>query len=113
MNVRMIVTALLLGLPIMAGAQLKTITEAYEVSMADVRLPSSETGTISFRKCGECDFEIRRVNSETIYEFNGETMSLEKFRRAVNGVDRALNIPVQVVHHLERDEITKLFVVVP
>ena len=112
MNFKMIFTALLLSISMMAGAQLRTISEAYEVRMADVRLPSSETGTISFKKCKECDFVIRRVSRNTEYEFNGEKMSLEKFRQAVNGVDRSLDIPVQVVHHLERDEITKLFVVV-
>lgn len=112
MNIKMIITAVLLSLALAAGAQSKPITEAYEVGMDDVRLPSSETGMIAFRKCSECKFESLRVTEETVYEFNGERMSLKDFRLAVNGVDRALDIPVQVVHHLERNEITKLFVVV-
>lgn len=112
MKITTIVTALLLGLSITADAQLKTITEAYEVSMEDVRLPSSESGTIAFKRCRECALETRHVTPETVYEFNGEAMSLDKFRLAVSGVDRSRDIPVQVVHHLERDEITRLFVVV-
>jgi hypothetical protein len=112
MKLKLMATAFMLCLSLTAIAQLKTIAESYEISMADVRLPTSETGTIAFKRCKECDFETRHVNKETVYEFDGERMSLEKFRRAIDGVERSRNIPVQVVHHLQRDEITKVFVVV-
>ena len=113
MRIKMVVTALLLGLSITAAAQLKDPGAAYEVKMTDVRLPTSEVGTIGFKRCGECDFETRRVSRNTVWEFNGERMSLEKFRRRVNEVDRSLNVPIQVLHHFDSNQVTKVWVVTP
>jgi hypothetical protein len=113
MKIKMIFAALLLSLSLTAAAQFKTIAEAYEVSIGDVRLPQNEVGTIAFKKCSECDYETRRISRETVWEFNGERMSLEKFRRALATVDRSENIPVQVLHHLESNQVTKVWIRVP
>jgi hypothetical protein len=113
MKIKMIVTALLLGIAIPAAAQFTTIAEAYEVALDDVRLPQNEVGTIAFKKCADCDYEVRRVNRDTVWEFNGKRMSLEKFRRNLATVDRSRNIPVQVLHHLELNQVTKVWILVP
>jgi hypothetical protein len=113
MKIKMMITALLLSLSLTASAQFKTISEAYEVSLNDIRLPQSEAGTIAFKKCSECDYETRRISRTMIWEFNGERMSLEKFRRALATVDRSENIPVQVLHHLESNQVTKVWIRVP
>lgn len=110
MKMKMIVTAILLGLSLTAAAQFKTVAEAYEVALDDVRLPQNEVGTIAFKKCHECDYEVRRVNRDTIWEFNGERMPLEKFRRAFATLDRSQNIPVQVMHHFELNQVTRVWV---
>lgn len=113
MNFKVISAAFFLGLSFTAVAQLKTISEAYEVRASDLRLPTSEIGTIAFRKCAECDYESLRVLETTVYEFNGEQMSLERFRRSVANLDSSKNIPVQVLHHLESDQVKKVWVLVP
>ncbi|MDJ0812389.1 MAG: hypothetical protein QNJ23_01570 [Woeseiaceae bacterium] len=113
MKIKMIITALLLSLSLTAAAQFKTIAEAYEVRISDVRLPQSEVGTIGFKECDDCDYQTRRVSEGTVYEFNGQRMSLEKFRRALAGVDRSQNIPVQVLHHLESNQVTKVWILIP
>jgi len=113
MKMKLIVTALLLCLSVPALAQFKTIAEAYEVQIGDVRLPQNDIGTIAFKRCGDCDYETRRINRGTVWEFNGERMSLEKFRRALARVDRSDNIPVQVLHHLESNQVTKVWIRVP
>ena len=113
MKIKMIFTVLLLSLSLTAAAQFKTIAEAYEVSINDLRLPQSEAGTIAYKKCSDCDYETRRVNRATVWEFNGERMSLEKFRHALATVDRSENIPVQVLHHLESNQVTKVWVLIP
>ncbi|NIS89951.1 MAG: hypothetical protein GTN98_07695 [Woeseiaceae bacterium] len=113
MKIKMIVTALLLSLSITVAAQFVTTAEAYEVALSDVRLPNNEVGTIGFKRCPDCDFETRRVNRGTVYEFNGQSMSLEKFKRSLGTVDRSKNIPVQVLHHLESNQVTKVWVLVP
>lgn len=113
MNLRIVSAAALLSVSLAATAQLKTISEAYEVSTSNLRLPTLENGTIVFRKCPDCDYESLRVLETTVYEFNGEQMSLEKFRRSVANLDSTKNIPVQVLHHLESNQVTKLWVLVP
>jgi hypothetical protein len=113
MKIKMIVAALLLCISVPALAQFTTIAEAYEVRISDVRLPQNELGTIAFKKCSECDYETRRTSRATVWEFNGERMSLEKFRRALATVDRSENIPVQVLHHLESNQVTKVWIRVP
>ena len=113
MKIRLIVVALMLCLAAPAFSQFRTIAEAYEVGISDVRLPQNEGGTIAFKKCGDCDYETRRVSRDVVWEFNGEGMSLEKFRRAFATVDRSRDIPVQVLHHLESNEVTKVWIRVP
>ena len=113
MKFKMIVTALLLSLSFTAAAQFKEISAAYEVRMADVRLPNSEVGTIAFKRCVDCDYETRRVDGNTVWEFNGEAMELEKFKRLYATVDRSQNIPVQVLHHLESNRVLKVWVLLP
>lgn len=113
MKIKMIVTALLLSLSITAAAQLKTIAEAYEVALSDVRLPQSEGGTIAFKPCSDCPYETKRVTAATIWEFNGKAMSLEKFRRNFAALDRSAGMPIQVLHHLELNQVTKVWILVP
>ena len=113
MSFRIIFAASLLCLSLAAAAQLKTISEAYEVSVTDLRLPASEIGTITLRKCPECKFESLQVLETTVYEFNGEQMSLEKFRRSVANLYSSKNIPVQVLHHLESNQVRNVWVLVP
>ncbi len=113
MKIKTIFAALLLSLSLTAAAQFTTIAEAYEVSINDVRLPQNELGTIAFKKCSDCDYETRRISRDTVWEFNGERMTLEKFRRALATVDRSENIPVQVLHHLESNQVTKVWIRVP
>ena len=113
MKIKMIVTALLLSLSIAAAAQMTTVAEAYEVALSDVRLPQNEAGTIAFKTCADCPYETKRVNATTVWEFNGKAMSLEKFRYHFASVDRSRNIPVQVLHHLELNQVTKVWILIP
>ena len=110
MKIKTIVAAFLLSLCISAAAQFQTVAEAYEVALNDIRLPQNEVGTIAFKQCGECSYETRRVNRDTIWEFNGDRMSLEKFRRNFASIDRSQNIPVQILYHLELNQVTRVWV---
>ncbi len=113
MKIKMIVAAFLLSLSLTAVAQMKDSGAAYEVKMSDVRLPNSEVGTIGFKPCGDCDYETRRVNRATVWEFNGERMSLKDFRLRFNSVDRSINVPVQVLHNFDSNMVTRVWIVTP
>lgn len=110
MKHKMLITALFLALALPAAAQFRTIAEAYEIALSDVRLPQSEVGTIAYKKCSACPYQTKRVDASTVWEINGKAMPLEKFRRTVGNVAEPREATIQVLHHLEEDRITKVWI---
>lgn len=100
--------ALLLALP--ASAQMTTLAEAHEVMLSELRLPGTESGTIGFKPCAECDYRTERVSTDTVYKVNGKRVSLQAFTEALSGVnDREMTF-VTVLHDLERNVVTSVWV---
>lgn len=110
MKVKIILTALFMALALPAAAQFRTVAAAYEVALSDIRLPRSTAGTIAYKKCSECPYETRRVDASTVWEVDGQALPLEKFRQAVSGVADPRQETVQVLHHLEENRITKVWI---
>ncbi len=108
MKTRMIFATLLLALALPAAAQFRTIQQAYEVELVNLRLPQSESGTLGFKTCEECAFVTKRLSEDTTWILNGKSMSLKKFRLGVARVTERSNQYVTVLHHLEKDRITKV-----
>lgn len=113
MKLKIVVTALVLSLALPAAAQFRTISEAYEVALSDIRLPQRSVGTIAYKKCAECTYETKRVNTSTVWEINGQSMAFEKFRSKTAAVDNRDRIAVTVLHHLETDRVKKVSVLIP
>ena len=112
MKFRLIITALLLTLALPASADFTTIVEGYEVSIANVRLPQTQSGTIAFKRCASCPYETKRVAADVSWEFNGKRQRLENFREQLAAIaDR--DWVITVAHHLKRDEIVSVSVYVP
>ncbi len=112
MKFKILVTALLLSLALPAAAQFTTIAAAYEVAASDLRLPQSESGTIAYKRCAECSYETKRVDESTVWEINGARTTLEKFRRTVSRLENPGAETVQVLHHLDRDRVTKVWILI-
>ncbi len=108
MKTRIIIATALLAIALPAAAQFRTIQQAYEVELVNLRLPQSENGTLGFKTCEECAFVTKRLSEDTTWILNGKSMSLEKFRRGVARVAERSNRYVTVLHHLEKDRITKV-----
>ena len=68
---------LLAALP--ALADFRTIDEAHEVPFQYLVLPSSDFGTLRFRKCASCELISLQTTPETAYSLNGETYTLRAF----------------------------------
>ncbi len=49
MKIKILVSVLLLALALPAAAEFRTVQRAYEVDLAEMRLPQNEAGTISFK----------------------------------------------------------------
>jgi len=110
MKFKVLIAALSLVLALPVAAEFRTIAEAHEASLSELRLPQNETGTISFKPCDECPYLVKRVSGDTEWVFDGRSMSLEKFRRSLRTISDRKNTPVTVLHHLESDRVTRVSV---
>lgn len=108
MKFKIMITALVLSLAVPATAQITTVQLAHEVQLSTVRLPQSESGTIAFKPCANCDYQTTRVSGETQYLVNKKPMTLVKFREFIAGLADPDDKYVTVRQHLERDLITKV-----
>lgn len=106
MNFKILTTALMLTLAVPAAAQFTTIELAHEVALSELRLPSHESGTISFKACVECNYQTVRVSPGTRYVVNGRAVKLDDFRRATARIVERSTQAITVTHHLENNVVT-------
>ena len=105
MKFKALIAAIILGIALPAAADFKTVAEAHEVSLANLRIPQSESGTVAFKTCEECSYQTKRVNEDTQWVLNGNRLPLEKFRRGVLSITDREATSVTVLHHLEKDRV--------
>lgn len=111
MRIQLFVIALLASLSFTALAENYIVKQAYEIAVADLRLPVNTVGTVSFKDCDACVRLTIPVTTETRYVVNNRDVTLVKFKQEVNRiVDKKRNIAT-VIHDLESDTIVALHVV--
>jgi len=106
MRIRQMLAVILLGVSLSAAADFKTITQAYEVALGDLRLPANTGGTLAFKQCPKCDAQALRVKSSTRYVLNGRTVTLQRFKERLSVVKNSDDVAATVLHHLESNTIT-------
>jgi hypothetical protein len=105
MKIRTMIIATLAAISVQAAADLVTVSKAYEISLPDLRLPGSTSGTLSFKACDSCDYKTVRVTAATRYEANGRNLDLEAFRKELGGIRNPREETATVLHHLQSDTI--------
>ncbi len=105
MHIRKSLVLVLLGLSLAAAADFRTITEAYEVYLSDLRLPGSENGTLTFKQCFDCDAQTLRVTGTTRYLINDRDFALAEFKEQLKRVRNRKDHIVSVLHHFESNTI--------
>jgi hypothetical protein len=91
MDYRRIVSILALALCVSATADIITVIDAVETSAANVNVPTSTNGQLSFKPCAEaCDEEFIsvRLTPETQFVVRGQQVIFADFRRAFYKVPR-------------------------
>ncbi len=101
MQLRQLLVLVLLGLSLAAVADFRTITEAYAVDFSDLRLPGSENGTLTFKRCSDCEARTLRVTGKTRYLINDRDFALAEFKEQLKRVGNRSNQNVSVLRHLE------------
>lgn len=110
MKFKVLIAAIILGFALPVAADFRTIAEAHEVSLTDLRLPQSESGTIAFKTCEKCNYQVKRVAGDTQWVLDGKSLSLSKFRRGVMRITDRDATSVTVLHHLEKDRVIQVAV---
>ncbi len=108
MKTRYLLSVLLLALTLPAAAEFRTVAEAYEIELSNLRLPQNAGGTIAYRTCNACAYQTTRVSTDTVWILNGRAMSLVKFRAGIAEIKDRNNRYVTVLHHLEDDRVTRV-----
>lgn len=88
-----------------AFADMRTVTEAFEVGLSDFRAPGADNGTLAFRPCSDCDFETLRVTTQTRYSINGEAVTLNDFRQELQQARSNSKSMLIVSHNLDTDTV--------
>ncbi len=105
MHIRRLLILVVLGLSLAAAADFRTITEAYEVDLSDLRLPGSENGTLTFKRCSDCEAQTLRVTGKTRYVINDRDFALSEFKEQLKRVRNRKDQNASVLHHLESNTI--------
>jgi len=108
MKFKVLIAAIILGIALPAAADFKTVAEAHEVALADLRIPQSESGTVSFKTCDGCSYQTKRVSEDVQWVLNGNRLPLAKFRRGVASITDRDATAVTVLHHLEKDRVIRV-----
>ena len=110
MRFKVLIAAISLALPMSGVAQFRTIAEAYEVRLSDLRLPQSEGGTVAYKTCDACAYESKLVSSDVQWILDGRSLPFDEFRRNLAAVKDEENTSVTVLHHIESDRVTRVSV---
>lgn len=92
----------------LAVADFSTIAEAYEVSLTNLRLPLSTTGSVKFKRCDKCNDESIRVTVETRYLLNGAEIDLDELRMTLRSENMTETGNAGVLHHLESNVVLQI-----
>lgn len=109
--IRKITLASLLSLASLAMADTVPSTKTHEVSIFDLRLPVSTSGTVTLRECDDCDYYSIRVTPDTLYRVGNERLELRKFRDRILDLKSSGDITVNVTEDDASNTVTSVFVV--
>ena len=104
--------ALLVALAAPLSAQYEVTVRAHEVRLSELRLPSSESGSLAFKACDECEYVTRRVTPSTRWEINGRSVRLDEFRTVVATISDRAESTVTVGHDLTADVISDVSIAI-
>lgn len=109
MHIRRLLVLTILGLmSLTANADFRTTMEVWEVELVNLRLPGTESGTLTFSDCEKCDPLTLRVTPATRYTVNGRDVVLADFRRVIAGITNRSEQIVDVFHDLESNTVLRV-----
>lgn len=108
MHIRKLLVALLMTFSLSAAAEFISVEAPYEISLKNLTTPVTNTGSLIFKECDECDTLMFRMTTNTQFIIGGRTVDLKEFRKLVFQVRDPGNVPVTVLRNLESNTIVSV-----
>ena len=92
---------------------LKEVENSVELSLAELDLPTSVTGSVTFRTCNTCRATSLRVSTATKYLIDDSELPLEEFMRIAEEIldsDAAERTFTGVYYDLASAQVTRVIV---
>ena len=85
---RLLITlALVLSFATAATARTIVLLErGVELTLAGVKLPTAEGGTLTFKACPDCSYSTHRTTAATEFHVNGRALPFSEFLRVVEEI---------------------------
>ena len=93
-----------------AAGQFQVVELAHEVPTSHFVPPVTRNGSITFRSCNDCQSFTVRMTPETRFIVNDRDVELKDFRSAVLSLGRSDKKYLTILHHLERNTVSSIFV---
>lgn len=112
---RLLMVFALLSAPITSAFALRVLEEvenSFELTLAEVQLPTSATGAVSFRGCDGCRATTLRVTTSTKYLIDGTEVALAELQRIAEELrqssSRGEDVFTGVYFDLASSEVTRI-----
>lgn len=100
----------MLAISLPAAADFVLVAPAYEIRLSNFVVPVTKSGTVTFRRCNECEPQVVRMTRDTVFKVNGKPVKLKEFRQIVFQVKDRSRETIVVKHHLQSDTIVSVSV---
>ena len=88
-KILLIITALACCMPALAEFEMVTLVKALETSPANIILPASVSGMVTYRPCAEkCDekYERARLTADTVFTVGGKTVKYAELKKVFSEI---------------------------
>lgn len=88
------------------------LEKSYELSLANIILPSSTAGTVIFKPCDTCDTTSLSVDNQTQYFLDGKQYGFTDFLRIAQSmkqnVDKSLKTAATIHYWIKNQRVSRL-----
>jgi hypothetical protein len=110
LNIRIILTSLVLAFTPLALADFVTVSRAYELEPDLVQVPVSPVSSLFFSNCEGCGTASGQLTANTQLKVDGQTVDFDEFCAAIRQAKQSAQSGIFLLHHLESNEIESVSV---
>lgn len=82
-TLKLTITVLILAFSSVAMSQGGPQVTIYEVLLGNFGMAESSSGSVGFKECDECEYQLLRVTDRSTFMIDGQAMRFKDFREAI------------------------------